>query len=595
MSFINKYLKNNYILLFIVGISCAISAFFRLLSGVIVSFILDNVLNDLPITNPLTNFINSFISVEIIKEDYLYIIYLVIIIFAVYCLSLFIRYFLQAIISENMTKKIRDDLFSHIQKLNYRYHVQCKTGELIQKCTTDVDIIRRFFAGQLSELIQSLFLIIIAIFVLMQINVSLTYISIILLPLLSVYALFFFNKISKVFTKLDNSEGNLTAYIQEALSGIRVIKAFNTEKYELNKFIQLNNDFKEKNYALICTLGKYWSSSDFLCLLQIGIVLAAGVLYANNNYITLGDFYIFLIYISMIVWPVRNIGRLLADAGKMKVSINRLEGILNEVPEDYTSGSIIDLNGDIVFNNVSFSYDDKKYVLNDLNFTIKQGETIALVGPTASGKSTLISLLNRMYQPTKGNITINNVDINDINIVCLRRNINVVLQEPFLFSKSIYENIKLTDASLNEDSIKQASINAHIYKDIMEFKEGYNTIVGEKGVTLSGGQRQRLAIARTIINESPIIIFDDSLSAVDSHTDSNIRQSLKKYNSDKTIIIITQRINSAMDADKIIVLENGSITDIDTHNNLINKDGLYKRIYDIQSKMIDEDSNEKFI
>lgn len=590
MNLIIKYLKGSYIYLILTIICCITSAFFRLLSIMIVSYLIDHVIKGLDIINPLIKLMDYIMPIKVIQDNFINILYLVILIFMAYLIPMGIRILLQGKVSEGLCERLRNDLYKHIHELPYNYHVKTPTGELVQKCTSDINTIRRFFAGQFQEIIYALTTIIVGIIILYSINKELTLYGIILLPILFLYALLYFNKINTIFLDLDNKEGKLTAYVQEALSGIRVIKAFNTEKYELEQFEKYNDDFKTGIKKIIKALSVYWSTSDFLCITQIGIVVLMGIIYTNKGYISYGEFFIFFSFENILVWPVRQIGRLLTDFGKTLVSSNRINEILKEKQEDYNVGIKPDLRGNIRFDNVSFNYDDNIRRLNNISFTINKGETIAIVGKTASGKSTLVSLLNRIYEPTKGNIYINDINIKDINLLYLRENIGMVLQEPFLYSKSIGENIRIANKKIDDDRMRKVASIACVDNDINLFEEGYNTLVGEKGVTLSGGQKQRLAIARTITNESPIIVFDDSLSAVDSKTDKNIREALKSLNKDTTTIIITQRINSAKDADKIIILEDGQITDISTHDKLILKEGLYKRIYDIQTKMIVEET-----
>lgn len=590
MKFLFKYAKGNYLLIFLSIIACVTAALFSLLTSLVIGFVIDHVILSEVITNPMIQLISNVTGgSEYVREHFHIVFFLVIGINLILFLALFSRYYLQTKYSENLVEQLRNDLYDHLQRLDYRYHVAAKTGDLVQRCTSDTDVIRRFFAGQLQELVQSISLATIAITILFSINPSLTFFAVILMPLMIYYAFTFFKKIQLVFSKLDESEGELTAYVQEVLSGIRVIKAFNTESVEMKRFDKYNQSFKEYDFELIKVLGKYWSTSDLICLLQITLVAVMGVVYAANQTITLGDFIIFFSYETMIVWPIRQIGRLLSEMGKTKVSIGRLMEILDEPQEDLTSGEEVEILGKIEFQDVHFSYQDDKHIVDGVNLIIEQGETVAILGPTASGKSTLISLLNRLYEPVSGRILIDDIPLSKINKKCLRNQIGLVLQEPFLYSKSIFQNIQLANRQMDKQMIEHAANSARVHDDIVSFDQGYETLVGEKGVTLSGGQKQRIAIARTIINKTPIIIFDDSLSAVDSETDKGIRDALKQLNANTTTIIITQRVNSAMSADKIVILEHGKISAVGTHDELIHQDGLYKRIYEIQSRMVSEE------
>jgi len=333
-------------------------------------------------------------------------------------------------------------------------------------------------------------------------------------------------------------------------------------------------------------LAFYWGGSDFICLTQILVVIIFGILEAQAGNLSIGNFFVFVSYEGMILWPMRNFGRILSDMGKMTVSIGRIQEILDVEVEDVESGLTPAIDGDIVFDHVSFQYDDgDSLVLDDISFDVKAGQTIAIMGPTGSGKSSLMYLLTRLYETTSGDITINGVSIKEIQKQHLRKNVGIVLQEPFLFSRSIYENIKIACKDASELEVYEASRIASVHDVILEFEKGYETLVGEKGVTLSGGQKQRVAIARTVLLKSPIVIFDDSLSAVDTETDAAIREALQSLSGQMTTFIITQRCASAQNADKIIVLEDKKISQMGTHDTLLQEDGLYKRIYEIQSSI----------
>ena len=451
-----------------------------------------------------------------------------------------------------------------------------------------MDTIRRFLAGQIAELVYAISMAIIAMIILMQINMRLALISMISLPFLVVFAYVFFMRMQKVFTSSDEAEGELSTVLQESLSGVRVVKAFNREVFELKRFDEKNTKYKNLTYKLIELLGMYWASSDLVVLTQIFVIVILGIYAAQAGEITVGQFFVFLSYESMILWPIRNIGRILSDLGKMIVSLRRLNEIFNKPKEDIEIGEMPDINGDIVFEHVRFQYEDgNQAVLEDVSFTIKQGETLAILGPTGSGKSSLVHLLTRLYEYNAGSIKLNGHELNTIQKKHLRHNMGIVLQEPFLFSKTILENIRLAQPNADENAVKKAAEMAAVHRVIHEFDLGYKTLIGEKGVTLSGGQKQRIAIARTILNQTPILIFDDSLSAVDTHTDEKIRHALKERATDVTTLIITHRITSAMQADKIIILENGKISQQGTHATLSETDGLYRRIVTIQSQMIE--------
>ncbi len=590
ISFIQKYLKGNRIYLVLMILLGVISVFFSLLHPLVFSFFIDNVINKQPIENEFVNhLVLSIGGIETI-QNHLWIAGAVIIfVYVMSSLALYFRGYLSGLISENMVYHIRNDLYNHLQKLPYSYHVKVKTGELVQKCTSDVEQIRKVMGNQLQQIIRSISIIIIASVLLWRIHPSLTIKSICLMPIVLVYSLYFYERSQKAFMDSDDAEARLTTMIQENLSGIRVVKAFGKEKYESDRFDEDNQNYRDLTFYMEHLLGKYWSSSDILCMLQIVIVLYFGIIEAQNGRLSIGNFFVFISYISMILWPVRQLGRILADIGKSSVAINRLVEIFNEKEEDTESGITPNLKGEITLTNVSFQYDDASTpTLKDINMHIQSGSTVAIIGPTGSGKSSLVHLLTGLYDYSSGSILLDTYELRDIQKEYLRSKVGIVLQEPFLFSKSIYENIHLSSDGYSTNDVEKAAKIAHIHDVIYSFKDGYETLVGEKGVTLSGGQKQRIAIARTIMKDNKILIFDDSLSAVDTETDASIRSSLNKLQEDVTKIIITQRINSAKDADYIYVIENGTITASGTHDELIHQDGLYKRIYEIQSSYVEE-------
>lgn len=590
ISFIQKYLKGNRMNLILMILLGVISVFFSLLHPLVFSFFIDNVINKQPIQNELVNsLVLSIGGIEVI-QNHLWIGGLVIIlVYVISSLALYFRGYLSGIVSENMVYHIRNDLYNHLQKLPYSYHVKVKTGELVQKCTSDVEQIRKVMGTQLQQIVRSISIIVIASILLWKIHPSLTIKSVCLMPILFVYAFYFYDRNQKAFMESDDSEARLTTMIQENLSGIRVVKAFGKEKYEADKFDEDNQEYRDLTFHMMHLLGRYWSSSDILCMLQIVIVLYFGIKEAQNGSLSVGNFFVFISYVSMILWPARQLGRILSDIGKSSVAINRLVEIFNEKEEDTESGIQPNLTGEITLKHVSFQYDDATFpVLQDINMHIEKGSTIAIIGPTGSGKSSLVHLLTGLYDYTSGSILLDTYELRDIQKDYLRKQVGIVLQEPFLFSKSIYENIHLSSDYSTQD-VEQAAKIAHIHDVIHSFKDGYETLVGEKGVTLSGGQKQRIAIARTIMKDNKILIFDDSLSAVDTETDASIRASLNELQEDVTKIIITQRINSAKDADYIYVIEDGKISASGKHEDLIQQDGLYKRIYEIQSSYVKEE------
>ncbi len=565
-----------------------------LISPLLFSFLIDNVINLNPITNPFMIAISEALGgVLAIRENLGIGAVLLVLIQLLIGMFIYLRGRWNGQVSEFFAEKVRNAMYEHLQRLPYSYHVKAKTGDLIQRCTSDVDTCRRFLAGQISELVYAVAIAGIAMSILFSIYAPLAWIAVISLPIIFLFAYIFFRKMQSAFQKSDEAEGAMSADLQENLAGTRVVKAFNREEYELKKFDKKNGEFRDLTFRLIQLLGFYWGFSDFVCLLQILAVVIFGIFFARSGEITVGNFFVFISYEGMILWPIRNVGRILSDMGKMSVSISRLNEILDTPIEDMINGTTPDVKGDIVFDHVYFKYDDgDKDVLKDVSFSVKQGQTLAILGPTGSGKSSLMHLLTRLYDYNAGSITLNNHELKEIQRHHLRKNVGIVLQEPFLFSKTIFENIRMANPKAKEPEVLRAAQIASVHDVIKEFELGYKTLVGEKGVTLSGGQKQRIAIARTIINNCPILIFDDSLSAVDTQTDASIRSALREVSRGVTTFLITHRIASAQNADKIVVLQDGEVTQIGTHETLSKEEGLYQRIVEIQNAMIEGGDDE---
>ena len=488
-----------------------------------------------------------------------------------------------AIAAEDTARRIRNSLYSHLQNLDYDYHVKANTGDLIQRCTSDVETIRSFLATQAVEIGRGIFLIIFTALLMSRLSVPLTWVSMAMLPLIFLFGYIFFLKVKNVFGEADECEGRLSATLQENISGIRVVRAFARREHEIAKFDDKNSEFRDKNYRLIKLIAWYWSVSDLLCFTQIGLVMAVGGLWAAQGKISLGTAVLFFTYIGRLLWPVRQMGRILTEMGKTTVSLGRIQEILDE-PEEIETGDFTGpVKGAVEFRNVSFRYGNERPILDNISFTIKPGEIIAILGPTGSGKSTLVNLIPRLYDPSDGEILIDGVSTVKWDRRRLREQACIVLQEPFLFNRSVKDNVSLALPDIGDEMI-YASTKASSLHDVIEsFDKGYQTIVGEGGVTLSGGQKQRVALARTLVRNPKIMILDDSLSAVDSQTDSSIRASLKKRYGNATVIIIAHRTSTLSEADRILVLEEGKITQEGSHSKLIDENGLYKRIWSIQN------------
>ena len=487
--------------------------------------------------------------------------------------------------SENFLKSIRDTLYHHTQYLPFSWHVQHQTGEIIQRCTSDVEVIRNFVCRQLPEVFRICFLIILYLGIMFSMNVPITLAAAAFFPVIIGYSAFFHSRIGKRFQDADEAEGALSSTVQENLTGVRVVRAFGREKYEIDRFDQKNNAYSDLWVCLGKLMSVFWASGDLITNLQVLMVMVLGVVFAVEGRITLGEFIAFLSYNASLTWPVRSLGRIISDMSKAGVSMERVAYILEAEEEDATDANNKPaLTGDICFRNVSFAYSLDHPILKNINFTIPAGSTFAILGTTGSGKSTMVHLLNRLYDLPEGcgSITIGGTDIRDIDRQYLRQNIGMVLQEPFLFSRTIRENIGITKEQLLDEEIRHAAEIACVDESILHFTDGYDTIVGERGVTLSGGQKQRVAIARMLMKQAPVLVFDDSLSAVDTETDNKIRKELKKEMEKATVIMISHRITSLMQADCIIVMDKGEIQQMGTHDQLIQQEGPYKDIYEIQ-------------
>ena len=486
--------------------------------------------------------------------------------------------------SEGFVKGIRDELFSHIQRLPFAWHTAHQTGEMIQRCTSDVEVVRTFVCTQLVEVIRTVILVAVYLYAMFSMNVKLSLVSLAFIPVVALSSGLFYGRIAARFKVADEAEGELTTMVQENLTGVRVVRAFGRESFELGKFNEKNDRFSELWIKLGRVLAVYWASGTLLTCLQVMVILILGVVEAVRGELTLGGFLAFVSYNSTLAWPVRSLGRVLADMSKAGVSMDRVAYILRAEEERELPGAAeAPMDGDIVFSHVSFGYEGQE-VLRDVSFTVPAGSTFAILGGTGSGKSTLVHLLDRLYDlgEGQGEITIGGRDIRLIERGYLRRNIGLVLQEPFLFSRTIRENIAAPRPGAEEAEIRRAAAIACVDEAVSEFADGYDTLVGERGVTLSGGQKQRVAIARMLISGAPVMVFDDSLSAVDSETDAKIRAALRESLGRATVILISHRITTLMQAERILVLENGQVSDIGTHEELISRPGIYREIYDIQ-------------
>ena len=498
--------------------------------------------------------------------------------------------------SETIAERMRNRLYGHLQAMDYDYHVKAQTGDLIQRCTTDVDTVRRFLASQITEIFRTVIMVVLALSLMSAIHVKLTLISLVLIPPLFGLAFWFFHWVQKLFREADEADGRLSAMLQESLTGVRVVRAFGRQRYESDRFTVCADEVHDKSMRISHVMAIYWAGSDMLSMTQTGMTLLFGILFAVRGEITTGNVLTFVSYISMLIWPIRQLGRILQDLGKSMVAMKRLYEVLDAPAEQDTPGaSEAPLYETIEFRHVAFGYDGQP-VLKDVSFTVKPGQTVAILGATGSGKSTMMNLLQRLYDVKGGEILIGGWDIKTIEKKYLRSRVGYVLQEPFLYSRSIRDNLTITGADISDERIRRAAEVTHSDGFIRQFKEGYDTMVGERGVTLSGGQKQRVAIARTLLRDNDILILDDSLSAVDTETDRAIREALVEGRGSggrvPTTFIISHLLTTLADADLILVLEDGRIAQQGTHEQLIRQEGLYRKVYRIQAALEDELNSE---
>ncbi len=533
----------------------------------------------------LPAYLQPFLRGDSIAQSLLLVAIVSLIFTAVRMMLIFLRNVINAKFTEGVAYRLRNQLYDHLQNLSTDYHSHGETGDLIQRVTTDVETYKTFIGEQLVEVVRMVSLLIFAIVTMAQMDAVMTLISTAIAPVVFFLSFYYFKRVKNVFTEVEEAEGTMTTTVQESMTGVRVVKAFNNEIYEVNKFDNHSVDFRDKSYRLVTLMAYFWAGTDVLIFGQYMTTAVYGIVRVTNGTLATGQFIAFLALLGLIVWPIRQLGRIIADTGKTSVSLDRIEEILEQISEfENDATEEVDITGDIVFKNVSFQFsDDTKHLLEDISFTVKPGETVALIGRTGSGKSTLLKLLLRLYEIDEGEILIEGRPIQSVSKKSLRRQMGLVMQEPFLYSRSVFDNIRIMNRSIEPAKVENAASIASVHQDIKQFEKGYDTLVGERGVTLSGGQKQRLAIARMLLEDKPVLMFDDSLSAVDTETDRKIREALETTWKSSTVFIITHRITTAMEADKIIVLDQGRIVQQGTHDELVKEDGLYKRLWAIQS------------
>ncbi|MCA9100987.1 MAG: ABC transporter ATP-binding protein [Planctomycetales bacterium] len=490
--------------------------------------------------------------------------------------------------SEGAVRGLRHQLYSHLERLPCRYHDQADTGDLVQRCSSDVETVRVFLAAQVVEIARVSLLLAVAVPIMLSQDWRMSLLALCLVPVIVAMALLFFRKVRRLFEQVDESEGRLTTVLQENLTGIRVVRAFAQQDHEINKFLERNGEFRDLEYRLFIAMSNYWTTSDLLVFTQIGIVLVGGGFFVVQGQISPGTWVLFWWLLRTIIWPVRHIGRVLADSGKATVAIDRIGEVLAEPPESVEAVPAEPIGGAITIENLTFSYGNDRPALDGLSLNIAEGETVALLGPPGAGKSTLINLLVRLYDYEQGSIHVGPHELRTINRDALRDAFGVVLQDPFLYSKTVRENIVIGHTAASDAEVESSAHAADIHGNISGFADGYDTVVGERGVTLSGGQRQRLAIARALVKDPAFLVLDDSLSAVDTKTEARILRALARRHGNRTTILIAHRLSSTRLADRIFLLDQGRLVQAGTHDELMAVEGPYRRLWNLQGSLEDD-------
>ena len=493
--------------------------------------------------------------------------------------------------AEGVALRLRVALFDHIQWMSFRALDKQQTGDLLQRSTSDVDAIRRFFSDQALEVGRILSLFVVNLAAIMVISAPLALISVATVPLTVIISGFFFTRLEKVYRQYQEQEAVLSTTMQESLTAVRVVRAFARQGHETDKFEKENLQRFRLGRRMLTMYSLFWPCSDVAGGLQHVVGLVVGGLFVLDGEISVGAYVAYVGMLHQVIWPIRELGRLIIHFSTGVVSSRRVLEVIGEEREAQDEGEGPDrkLRGDLIFRNVAMHYEEGEAALEDISFRCEAGQTIALLGATGSGKTTLVNLLPRFYDYSGGSILLDGVELNKYSRGWLREQIGIIEQEPFLFSRSIRENITIgVSRDVTEEEVFAAARAAAVHDVILSFPKGYDTVVGERGVTLSGGQKQRLALARTLLRDPAILLLDDTTSSVDTETEAEIRAALNVLMEGRTTFIIAHRIQSLMRADLILVLGQGRIVQRGNHEQLMGQPGIYRQVYEVQERIDEE-------
>jgi ATP-binding cassette, subfamily B, bacterial len=532
-------------------------------------------------------FIRFFEFADSFLNEILYVAIILMALQVIRFLFRFIELSIRGFVRHAMGQNLRLKMYEHIQKLPYKFHNNTDSGDLIQRSTSDIETSVNFLSRTLMDMIFLVSTLVFGAYQLYVLNGTLTIILLSIIPFVGVASVWYFRKNDKMYHDVEEAESKMMTVIQENLSSARIVRAFGNEAYEIEKMRIKNDHHRNMRLRTGKIVSKFWGTMDFIGISQYVLVIGLGIYFMNQNQMDAAQIAAALGLVGMLIWPIRGLGHILNDYAKALAASKRIYEILNLETEYVKNGTLTpEIKGHLVFEHVSFKFDDTENILfKDLSFEILPGETVAFIGRTGSGKSTLMNMLMRMYEYQSGHIYLDGIELRDIEKTYLRSHLGVVLQEPFLFSKTVYDNIAIANRKADRSKIMMAAQAASLEKDIKTFQQGYDTLVGEKGTTLSGGQKQRVAIARVLVSEKPVLIFDDALSAVDTQTDLMIREALSKMNNKQTTLIITHRMTTAKEADKIIVIDQGVVQAVGNHETLSKQAGLYQELWKIQGKL----------